>query len=273
MTGRRAIVGLCLLWALAFSAFAAQSASAATKGTTAFTCKETSEGTGEKFSKAHCKQADTSPSGKFRHVDVKEGTQTEVEVTNANTNAETNGSTVVRFHSTLAGVKFELQATGATGTGTVENRKDPVTGEHYVHAQTSTKYTGVTEALLGCEVFGLPGGKGVIETNKLTTTTAGQGDAGKLVPEAGGVFTEFEAKGPAGCPGTVKVFGSVKGVPDGATISSTASKVTEEKTLRIGNATTGPLAGIGVTTTFKGRDKAAGDTQFTPLSATTIETP
>ena len=56
MTGRRAIAGLCMLSALLISAVAAQSAMAIT-GTTAFTCKEVTAGTGH-FKGAHCKPSD-----------------------------------------------------------------------------------------------------------------------------------------------------------------------------------------------------------------------
>jgi hypothetical protein len=281
MTGRRAIVGLCMVCALLVSAFAAQSAAAIPTGTTAFTCKAVTpniEGT-VGFSKAHCKTTDAvTTKASFEHFAVAQNTPTELEVTNANTNATTNGSTVARFHSTVAGTKFELQATGVSNMGGVlENMLDPVSGEHTIHTPKSEPaftltYTGVTEALLGCSVTGLPGGAGVIETKELTASSAGQGDAIKFTPP-GGVFAEFEAKGPAGCPGTVKVFGSVIGRPDGATISSDPTKVTEEKTLRIGNATNGPLAGYGSTVTVLGKDKAAGDTSFTPLSVTTVATP
>jgi hypothetical protein len=56
MTGRRAIIGLSLICALAFAAFGAANASAL--GTTQFTCKP---GTGAGFSEAHCTSA--VPSG------------------------------------------------------------------------------------------------------------------------------------------------------------------------------------------------------------------
>jgi len=54
MASRKTIAGLCLLCALGLSAFAAQSASAAVAGTTAFTCKKLSGsevGVGTPFTK------------------------------------------------------------------------------------------------------------------------------------------------------------------------------------------------------------------------------
>jgi hypothetical protein len=79
MTGRtRAIAGACLLCALLVSAFAAQSASAVTKGTTAFTCKET--GTGD-FKDAHCKEGVSPGTGSFKHVEVAKDTTTHITVT------------------------------------------------------------------------------------------------------------------------------------------------------------------------------------------------
>ncbi|HSS33904.1 MAG TPA: hypothetical protein VLL27_11545, partial [Solirubrobacterales bacterium] len=73
-------------------------------------------------------------------------------------------------------------------------------------------------------------------------------------------------------PTTVKVVGSVLGVPDGATTNTTHATVTEEKTLRLGSAL-GPVAGIAGTLTFIARDKKlheeGKENAFTPLSATT----
>ena len=87
MSVRRTIFGLCMLCALAFSAIAAQGASAA--GQTAFTCVENA---GEKdFTKAHCAPADFVGSGKgtFGHVAFT-GT-THARLSNEKTNATTTG--------------------------------------------------------------------------------------------------------------------------------------------------------------------------------------
>ena len=76
MIGRRATVGLSLLCALAFCAFAAQSASAAKAvNTTAFTCVE---GATKDFSDAHCDTKVTAGTGQYGHVVIPQGTTTEV---------------------------------------------------------------------------------------------------------------------------------------------------------------------------------------------------
>src|ERR1700742_1771954 len=83
MSQRRTIIGLCMLSALAFSATAAQSASAATKSLTVFTCKvptgkefDEKRVDGVAFKDEHCKEE--SGSGTFRHVTVPAETTTEI---------------------------------------------------------------------------------------------------------------------------------------------------------------------------------------------------
>jgi len=86
MIGRRAVVGLSLLSALLFCAFAAQSASAAlttSKNTTAFTCVE---GATKDFKDSHCDEAVPVGEGKFGHQAIALNTTTEVDLTNT-TNA------------------------------------------------------------------------------------------------------------------------------------------------------------------------------------------
>ena len=69
MTGRRAVVGLCMLCALAFSAIAAQAASA--ESTTAYKCKVPAEGDeaiGGAFTAPHC--ITRNPEGNYPHVKI-----------------------------------------------------------------------------------------------------------------------------------------------------------------------------------------------------------
>lgn len=272
MARSKTIVGICTLCALALGAFATQDA-VASNGTTAFTCKEKAVKEGAGFSAAHCKPGDAVVSGaSFEHAPVAENTKTEVQVTDLNTGGEHTGAIL---KSTIASSAIELVAKEVAGTGTMENRKEPasgvpVPGEHFVIAETSSKYTGVTENLLGCKVTGKPGGAGVLETKPLLTTTTGQGDRGKLTPKEGTVLVEFELTECAIGPITLKVVGSISCVPDGPTINCVHNTVTSEKTLRLQSAV-GPVAGISVGTTFKGR--ANSSEPYKPLSTTTVETP
>ncbi len=115
MNGRRAVIGLSLLCALLFSAFAAQSASA-TVGTTAFTCVE---GGGEKdFADAHCDEPKAG--GGFGHVAIGEST-TSIELTNAKTANKTTEAKHAIFKSTSGGIALEITCATVQGTGSMKN--------------------------------------------------------------------------------------------------------------------------------------------------------
>ncbi|HEX5610832.1 MAG TPA: hypothetical protein VFX45_12165 [Solirubrobacterales bacterium] len=274
MMGPRGLAGLCLLCAIVASACMAQSAVAATSGTTAFTCKEVGEPNGG-FSDAHCKSPKSG--GKYKHVEIQENTQTELSISSETTSGE---SEIAVLKATIAGIALQLQATSAQASGTVENKLDP-SGEHYVHADSVTTYTGVkvaTPAEKGCKVYtdkgGEKGEEGVIHTNQLTTTTKGQGDAGVLSPKEGNVVATFIVDGcPAPFTGlnrTYTINGSIKCSPEGATIKCVHANVTASGTLTLNGSV---KAGVEVNTTVKSKDPLiAGDT-LKPLSQTTVETP
>jgi hypothetical protein len=279
MNRGRAVVGLCMFCALLGSAFAAQSASAVTKGTTAFTCKETGPGGG--FTKAHCKASDAG-SGNFSHVAINQDTTTHITATNEKTNAETNGSTPQKLKATVNGITVELSATGIHGEGGLTNKIEP-TGEHYVHGhEVKLVYTGVTVALptgKGCKVYTDPGGgamgpEGTVATEPLTVTSTGQGDSLKLEPEnVGKVFAKFwitECKGSEALEGlnkTYEVTGSLTCKPDGATLTCDHTEVTTQGNLKLNGSI---KAGYSGTTTIKGGHTEGGTN---PLSVTTVETP
>jgi hypothetical protein len=260
MNGRRAILGLCALLALALSAVAAQGAAAASKGTTGFTCVEKAGG----FTDAHCKSVG---SGNFSHVEIPENTPTEGIGTNETTNGERQ---IERLKATIAGSAIELTAKIVEAQAVAENKKDPVTGEHYSEGEGKSVFKEVTETKLGCEVVGLPGGKGVIETKQLTATTKGQGDAGKLSPKSGTVFAEFELKGCV-VAATYKVVGSLICPSNGVTGACNHAETTALKTLRL-NSAVGPVVGVEGTGTAKARAVGSGGA-YTTLSVTTVETP
>ena len=85
MIGRKAVIGLSLLSALLFSAFAVQSASAlvvkVSKNTTAFTCVKTEPNKGD-LKDAHCDEKVDPNKGEYKHDAIALNTTTTVAATN-----------------------------------------------------------------------------------------------------------------------------------------------------------------------------------------------
>lgn len=267
MTGRKAIVGLCILCALAFSAFAAQSA-LAVKGTTLFTCKK--EGPGHSFTKAHCKSGDFSPgNGEYEHVTFAEGTTTEFTGTNAGNGSDTKTTILTKLKSVSSGVAIEFQAAEVHWVGWLTNAKDAITGEHYFHGRFKVTHKGVAVTApkeKGCKVKG-----GEIVSNELEATTAGKGDAVTISPVSGSAVESITVEG-CSIPALNKEYkleGSINCPMDGSTIECTHANTTEQGTLTL----SGQKAGLEGTVTIVGRDPTLKETIYTPLSPTTVETP
>jgi hypothetical protein len=259
MSGRRAVIGLCMLCALFVSAVAAQGASAA--GFTAVTCQPVVT-PGPGFSKAHCKAADAVASNAtFVHAAIAPGTGTEISGSDLNTEGKHTGAVL---KATVAGTAIELKATEVSGTGSMVNKEEA--GEMFAHGEGVIVYKGVTEAKAGCKVVGVPGGAGVVETKPLTAATKGlAANRLKFTPKEGTLFAEFKLEGCV-VANTYKVVGSVLGVTDGTTTTTSHETITTEKTLRLQSAA-GPLAGIEGTLTITGR-AATGSGPYTPLGLT-----
>ncbi|HEX5610843.1 MAG TPA: hypothetical protein VFX45_12220 [Solirubrobacterales bacterium] len=262
MTRRRALVGLCMLCALLVSAFAAQSASAV--GTTAYTCATTGTATGTKFSDAHCKTS--NPGGEYRHVSIANGTTTELTGSNETTGGEKESSLV---KATVAGSALTITASNSTLQGSITNAEEG--GEMFMHGTATITFTNVT-ANGGCKVFTddpvnkVKGEEGVVHTELLKVTTKGQGDAIKFEPNTGTVVMPFILEGctNSGENGTYTVTGSMRAVPNGATLTFVHSTGTEENTLKL-NGTI--KAGAGGSLTLKSRLNSGQ--AFTALSLTT----
>jgi hypothetical protein len=263
-----------MLCALALSAAAAQSASAATKGTTGFTCVK---GQGS-LKGSHCLTTGGG-SAEFGHVAYAENTTTEVQGTNANTSSETTASTNLRLALTIGGAEVELEATGLAGAGWTENKL--AEGEHYLVDGGSTVFSGVSvvkPAGKGCKVFTdetatkTKGAEGVIDTGPISVTSKGQGDFLKFEPGAGSAFATFFLEcttSVPSCEGTWEITGTMKAPVSGATVIFSHSEITAQNTLRA----KGVKAALEGKVTISARDPAAGDKSFTPLSVTTVETP
>ncbi|HSS33974.1 MAG TPA: hypothetical protein VLL27_11910 [Solirubrobacterales bacterium] len=261
MFNYKVLIALCTVSALLISAFAAQSATAL--GTKAFTCLSVSPAAGTQgFARSHCKPSDAVPTdAEFEHFSFPKGLKTEINLRDFTTAGARSGAVL---KSTVAGSAIELVAEEVNGTGSMENGE--VGSESIASGEATVTYSGITEKLLGCKVTGKPGGAGVVETKQLVGTTQAVGDRLKITPKEGTVFAEFELTECSVGPTTVKVVGSVLGVPDGATVNTSHLDVTTEKSLRLGSAL-GPIAGLAVTWTISGR--TAAGSSYAPLSPTT----
>jgi hypothetical protein len=140
MIGRRAIVGLSLLCALLFCAFAASSASAV--GTTAVTCVETKVKEGD-FTDAHCGNQVKTGEGLFAHAAIEVGTITKISLSNEKTAESTKAAQPFDFAGTLSGVKVEFSCTTVKGAGTLTNEEPEAkvmrtTGDAVIEASKCT---------------------------------------------------------------------------------------------------------------------------------------
>jgi len=286
MSGRRAIIGLCMLCALAVSAIAAQGASAAPAGTTLFTC--VNKGAGGGFTREHCAKGDVG-SGNFWHVAIAENTTTEITGTTINTAGEPITS---KLESVQSGVVEELQGKlghilaeheSETEPPKIEkswviNAVDPETKEHYYHGENWLRFTEVEvtkPAGKGCKVK-----NGEVTTRKLKFTSKGQGDELLFKPakeptpvEPNPPFATFVVEGCSigALNHEYTVTGEVKAETDGATVKTTLAGTKAQGTLKV----SGQVAGFQSEFTVRGTDKAAGDKEGEdkPLSPTTVETP
>jgi hypothetical protein len=261
MTRAKAVVGVCVVCALAMSAIGVQGASAVIKGTTGFTCKEKKEPGGAGFSNADCTTA-VGSGAKFEHVAIPENVKTEGRTTNANLAGEHPSGKLL---GAIAGVVVELQATEMVGEATGMNTKN-AEGEHYAEGVGKTTFSGITvtkPAGKGCKV---PGGK--FTTKEVRGTSLGQGMEGKLEPVEGTIFMEVPIEGCSNpsLNNTFPVTGSIKCPGEGAIVTCTHAATTALGTLKFA----GNKAGIEATTTATGR--ANSSEPFTPLAVTTIET-
>jgi hypothetical protein len=119
MIGRRAALGLSLLSALVFCAFAASSSQAVV---TAYTCVKKAEAGGAGFSKEHCKVSDAVASGAtFEEKTIAPETATEIEVTNAKTSTDTSTFVHATLEGTAAGIKTDITCETVEGTGSLTN--------------------------------------------------------------------------------------------------------------------------------------------------------
>lgn len=232
MVSRRSAVALAVFCALAISAIPASGASAAK----AFTCVS-SPIHGDRFG-PHCLPSEP-PSSRYSHVSFADNTP--LIATNEDTASETTAAAVSVLTGSLSGVVTELQCTGVTGTGEMENTATQVKG-------TGTlKYTGCTvvkPAGKSCKVNGE-----TVETKELAAETE-SATVIKFNPVSGETFAnvKIESCTVSALNNTFPVTGSVKGTVTGGTTTTTEAGVTEQGTLKFG----GNKAGLSGAYTDRG---------------------
>lgn len=147
MIGRKAVIGLSLLSALLFCAFAAQSASAALEtsdNTTAFTCVSV-PGTGD-FEDEHCDNTDPQGDGNWDHELIPLDTTTEIDATNEKVTNSTKDSEPAVLSGTVFGVKSEISCAtvkNKTDESTIHNT-EPVKGQHTFTGTVVVQYSKCT---------------------------------------------------------------------------------------------------------------------------------
>lgn len=193
MIGRRAIVGLSLLCALAFCALAAPTANAEPH-TTAYTClKETKPTALSKgFKDEHCSETAKGTEVSWKHEYIPIDTVTEVNVTNNETSSKTIAP---KLKGKVAGTAFEIEAGGfqsckkETWIGNLE-----IAGDRAIGGFCGEFYNVVVNNPANCEVTNK-----VVNLNKtgnITTYVTKNGEMFiEFTPPAGKPFATFEFSG------------------------------------------------------------------------------
>jgi hypothetical protein len=268
MIRRRATVGLGLLCALLFSAFAAQSASAI-KGTTGFTCAPEPNPTKETkgFKDAHCKEGRTGLEVKFIHKEIEPALTTKFHATNEKTQNKTTESTPFILRFRFVGIPFTLTCEKVFGHGNLTNNVHE-NKEHYVHGTEVTflfsncKLTGSSE----CKVSGEK-----LEFKNLTVTTTAKGDNVTFSPEKGTEIGNFKLEE---CKikelnVELKISGSITAQSDGATLNFAHNPMTLANELIIASQPAGIEASITVS---QSPETAESGKTGNPIGFTTVET-
>jgi hypothetical protein len=136
MKGRKTIVMLALISALAISAVATSEASAS--GTTGFTC--TAASGARDFADAHCTSQVGAGEGTFGHVAL--AGKKEITLSNEKTASGTTAAQPSILIGLLAGVEVEVICTKVTGSGTLTNSE--VGGSMQATGTMTIEHSGCT---------------------------------------------------------------------------------------------------------------------------------
>lgn len=219
MTGRKAIVGLSLLCALFFCAFAAPSALGAKLNTTAVTCKPVEKGA--QFSDEHCTKGGEGK-GFAHEVIAPFPPETELIGTNEKTGGETKSTTsaVLRFEASE--VEIEVVCTGVATHGYLRNETKENKNQEKEMLNKLAKifgtYTGCTVSLpagQNCKVSG-----GVFQT--FFWTTSYEKKMAIEFNELSGSIT-IEGCENASLNGKYPIGGTLLAEPNGTTLNTTAA--------------------------------------------------
>ncbi|MDX6654262.1 MAG: hypothetical protein QOH18_972 [Solirubrobacterales bacterium] len=246
MTGRRSVIGIFVLCALALCAFGAASAAAneAEEGE-AVMCEANTETGKQQFNDPHCTNPETGNGG-YKHVPILPGFNAAWASSNEKTASGTTAAQPSKLATTISGIATEIECTTVTGEGTLTNAASAVSGTGKI-------------AYKGCTVT-KPAGKGCIVTEggfttaALAVTTVGQTTNNvKFSPSSG---TEFATVPISKCSTEVLnnkflVTGSVTETASGATLTTTEEGVTKQETLKLGGKAAG-LSGAHTVATPKG---------------------
>jgi len=226
MIGRKSVIGIAVMCALALSAFAAASASAEQRAYLCWTGAASRD-----YTDAHCTNK-VAPQSNYGHTLL--GTEVAIAATNGRTVEGTSASSPAKLKGALSGVETELQCTTVGGMGELSNAAASVSGTGELN------YTG-------CSVT-KPAGKGClvkeskVNTEKLAATTVGQAaNRLKFTPAKETTFAKItiEKCEVAALNNTFPVTGSLVATTSGATTSTTHAAITEQNTLKFGGVKAG----------------------------------
>jgi hypothetical protein len=264
MNARKAAVGLSLLCAILFSAFAASSAMA-TPGTTAHTCTEKGTATvGAKlWEDEHCIKENAL--GKWKHVEIPANTPTEVTGTCKKTGPKTEDpSPCATLRGTAFLTKTILTASEVHSTGTLTNEAGP---PMKASGTSTIRYTGVKVSKP--EKCSVKGEEVKAEANVRTATNATEMWVEAEGKGAEELFASITLEG-AECPlkgSVLRVRGKAIGTPNGATLEFKEKE--PKNTLRVGGEKENTSEFIGIETLRMTKKEGEKSVTEDPISLTT----
>ncbi len=224
MNRGRGLIGLSLLCALVFCAFAAPSAMAV-KGTTTYTCVKVAETGG--FNDEHCSEANGAGKGKWTHEPIPVGSETKITGTNQKTASSTTSAALALFRFEFLGtaeLEFHCAAVHSTATSTNETVENAAK-EKYMRNRAA----GVNVVFSECTMTNmlaemkckLSGGK--VEIKGASSETKENGMEVEFKPPESGTLLEFKLEGCSqkGFNLSYVVTGTFNAIPEGATLVTT----------------------------------------------------
>ena len=230
-----------------------------TSGATAFACEQ---GAGaEDFADPHCDEAVSAETGEYGHKAISSGEETEIELTNAQTENDTTDSADAILEASVVGIEAKIAATKVSGTGFLENVA-PVEGHHSVKGEVTMQYANLhVEEPSNCEVA-----SPIEFTAAFESYEEGEAMGIELTPKEGTTFVsiEFEGEECALDGITAKVKGSARAIGGaGATAEGSGATLVLEpanESLAVGKG----AASIASTATVRMKEGP-------PLSLTTVK--